>query len=206
MLNVGLTGGIACGKSTVARMLTEAGAYLIDADALVREVETPPGPVWQAIVAHFGEAILAPDGQIDRRRLGAIVFGDAAQRDALNRLVHPAIHAERRRRIAAIAADRPEAIILSDVPLLFETGLQAEFDLVLLVYLPAPAQLERLMARDSLGREEAEARLASQMPIDVKLSLADLVIRNDGTPEETRSLVAEAWGELQRREQARRQG
>jgi dephospho-CoA kinase len=204
MLNVGLTGGVACGKSTVARMLAEKGALLIDFDELAHAVEEPEGPVWREIVRHFGRDILAADGAIDRRKLGAIVFGDREKLELLNRLVHPAIFTEWQRRIAEISAAHPDAVVLSDIPLLIEAGLKPMVDLVLLVYLPPEEQIARLMARNGYHREEAERRLASQMPIEAKLSSADMVVRNDGSPEETRRAVDEVWEELQKRERCRR--
>jgi dephospho-CoA kinase len=206
MLNVGLTGGIASGKSTVAQRLVEKGAFLIDADALVHELEQPGKPVWQGIVDHFGPEILLADRSLDRRRLGAIVFADTGQRAYLNALVHPAVQKERLSRIAAIAANHPAAIILSDVPLLIETGMVAQFDIVLLVYLPQAEQIARLMTRDGFTREEAERRLASQMPIDDKLPYADIVIRNEDSQEDTRKRVDKVWEELIAREQRHRAG
>jgi dephospho-CoA kinase len=204
MLNVGLTGGIACGKSTVARMLMGKGALLIDFDEMAHAVEDPEGPVWREIVRHFGEEILAADRAIDRRKLGAVVFADREKLALLNRLVHPAIFAEWQRRMAEIRAAQPDAIVLSDIPLLVEEGLKPLVDLLLFVYLPPEEQIARLMARNGYCREEAERRLASQMPIDEKLPSADIVIRNDGSPEETRRAVDEVWEELQKRERRRR--
>lgn len=205
MLNVGLTGGIASGKSTVAKMLTAKGAELIDLDELAHSVEAPDGEVWRAIVRRFGPEILAPDRTIDRRKLGDIVFGDPQKRELLNSLVHPAVVQEWRRRLADIRRARPEAVVLSDVPLLFEAGLQPLVDLVLLVYIPPEEQLRRLMTRDGYGREEALARIAAQLPIDVKLREADLVIRNDGSVAQTRRAVDEIWEELRGRERGLRE-
>jgi dephospho-CoA kinase len=204
MLNVGLTGGIASGKSTVAQMLADKGAILIDFDELAHVVEEPEGPVWREIVDHFGRDILGADRAIDRRKLGAVVFGDREKLELLNRLVHPAVFTEWQRRIAEIRAARPDAIVLSDIPLLFEADLTSLVDLVLLVYIPPEEQIRRLMARNGYSRDEATARLASQMPIDAKLPAADIVIRNDGAPEETRRAVDEVWEELQTRERRRR--
>ena len=206
MLNVGLTGGIASGKSTVARMLAEKGALVIDLDEIAHAVQEPESPVWRAIVDHFGRAILGPDGAIDRRKLGSVVFGDREKLEILNRLVHPAVLTEWQRRIAEIRAARPDAIILSDIPLLLEAGLKPLVDLVLLVYLPPEEQIRRLMTRNGYCRDEAMSRLASQMPIDEKLPAADIVISNDGTPEETQRSVDGLWEELRRRERCRREG
>ena len=199
MLNVGLTGGIACGKSTVARMLAAKGAILIDFDDLAHAVEEPEGPVWQGIVGHFGEGILFPDRRIDRRKLGAIVFADREKREFLNRLVHPAVFAEWNRRLKEIEKTDADAIVLSDIPLLVEAGMKAMVDVVLLVYLSPEGQIRRLMARDGLTREDAERRIAAQMPIDEKVPHADIVIRNEGSVEETVRAADRAWEELLRR-------
>lgn len=202
MLNVGLTGGIASGKSTVARMFVEKGAILIDFDELAREVSLPEGAVWREIVAHFGEGILLPDRRVDRLKLGAIVFTDRKQREILNHLVHPAVFAEWQKRLTAIEEERPDAIVLSDIPLLLEAGLQAKVDLILLVYIQPEEQILRLMVRNGFTREEAQRRVASQMPIGEKVARADIVVRNAGSVEETSREVDRAWEELQRRSAA----
>ncbi len=204
MLNVGLTGGIASGKSTVARMLAEKGALVIDFDELAHDVQEPEGLVWRKIVAHFGLDILGPDRTIDRRKLGAVVFGDREKLELLNRLVHPAVFAEWQRRIAEVRATQPDAIVLSDIPLLLEAGLKPQVDLVLLVYIPPEEQINRLMSRNGYGRDEALSRLASQMPLDAKLPEADIVIRNDGSRGETQKAIDALWQELQERERRRR--
>jgi dephospho-CoA kinase len=204
MLNVGLTGGIASGKSTVARMLADEGAILIDLDALAHTVQAPGGAVWNEIVHHFGEGILNPDGTIDRRRLGEIVFADPERLALLNRLVHPAVFALWYERLAAIRWESPEAIVLSDIPLLFEVGLKPQLDLVILVYLPPEEQIRRLMARGGLSRGEAERRLLAQLPIAGKLPLADIVICNEGAVDRTRETVRGVWRELLQEERRRR--
>lgn len=204
MLNVGLTGGIASGKSTVAGMLVERGACLIDFDVLAHEAIKPEGAVWGEIVRHFGPEILCPDRQIDRRKLGERVFADREELDLLNRFVHPAVFEKWQRRLEEIRKAQPEAVVLSDIPLLIEAGLKPMVDLVLLVYLPPEEQITRLMARNGYCREEAASRLASQMPIGEKLPYADLVIHNDGSPEETRRAVDAVWRELKKRERRRR--
>ena len=206
MLNVGLTGGIACGKSTVARMLAEKGAVLIDFDELAHAVQEPEGAVWREIIRHFGEEILHEDRTIDRRKLGETVFADREKRELLNRLVHPAIFEEWQRRLAEIRVRRADAIVVSDIPLLIEAGLKGMVDLVLLVYITPEEQVRRVMARNSFSREEAERRLAAQMPIEEKLRWADIVIRNGGSPEETRRVVSEVWMELNIREKRRQEG
>ncbi len=204
MLNVGLTGGIASGKSTVARILVEKGALLIDLDELAHAAQKPEGKVWQEIVRRFGPDVLCPNGEIDRRRLGECVFADRKKLDLLNSIVHPAVFEQWRRRMDEIRKTQPEAIVLSDIPLLIEAGLKPMVDLVLLVYLSPEEQIARLMARDGYSREQAAIRIASQMPIGEKLAYADIVIRNDGSPEEARRAAAEVWGELIKRERLQR--
>jgi len=196
MLNVGLTGGIASGKSTVARMFATKGAILIDFDTLAHDVEKPDGPVWTGIVSHFGEGILRPDRKIDRRKLGDIVFADREKRELLNRLVHPAVFDEWRRRLASIGNNRADAVVLSDIPLLIEAGMKGMVDLVLLIYIPREEQIRRLMERNGLTREEAEKRIAAQMPIDEKIPEADVVIGNEGSLEETERQVDRVWKTL----------
>ena len=199
MLNVGLTGGIASGKSTVARMLVEKGAVLIDFDELTREVEEPDKPAWWEIVRHFGEAVLLPDRRIDRGKLGAIVFGDPVKRRLLNDIVHPAVFDEWRKRLTEIERRQPDAVVLSDIPLLIEAGLEKMVDVVLLIYIPPDEQIRRLMARNGLSREEAERRVSAQMPIAQKIPRADRVIRNEGSIEETAREVERIWEELRRK-------
>ena len=204
MLNVGLTGGIACGKTTVAEMLVAQGAHLIDFDALAHEVEAPDRPAWRGIVSAFGEGVLNADRTIDRLKLGAIVFQDKAKLQTLNEIVHPAVFDAWRQRMDAIVRDDPRAVILSDVPLLFEVGMAPLFDLVALVYISPAEQADRLMKRNGFTAEEARARLAAQMSIDEKVRLADVVIDNQGTVEETRRGIAAVWADFVRREEAKR--
>ncbi|MCL5807558.1 MAG: dephospho-CoA kinase [Deltaproteobacteria bacterium] len=203
MLNVGLTGGIATGKSTVARVLVEKGARLIDFDELSHTVEEPEGPVWKEIVGHFGEGILHADRTIDRRTLGDIVFADREKLNLLNRLVHPAVFQEWHRRLEAIRKVKPDAIVLSDIPLLIEAGMKPMVDLVLLVYIPPEEQIARLVARNGFSREDAAKRVAAQMPIEEKLPFADIVVRNDGLPEVTQMALSDVWTELIERERQR---
>jgi len=204
MLKVGLTGGIASGKSTVAWWLVEKGAIHIDFDALAHFVEEPDQPAWKAIVASFGRGILNDDRTISREKLGAIVFQDREKLKLLNGLVHPAVYAEWHCRLEEIGRQKPEAIVLAGVPLLFEENLQSLFDLVVLVYIPPEEQLRRLVARNGYGEEEARRRLAAQMPIADKIPLADLVVNNGGREDETRELVDRLWQDLLEREEHKR--
>jgi len=204
MLNVGLTGGIATGKSTVVRMLVKKGARVIDHDALVHTLQEPDRPVWNRIVEAFGRDILDAEGRIDRKKLGALVFGNEERRRSLEGIVHPAVLEEAQRERDRIGREDARAIVLSDIPLLLEVGMQGLFDLILLVYSPPETQIARVMKRNRMTRDEAVARLKAQMPIDEKLTYADLVVRNDGTMRDLEKRVDEVWQELLARERAKR--
>ncbi|MGP8153772.1 MAG: dephospho-CoA kinase [Smithella sp.] len=200
MLNVGLTGGIACGKSTVAKMFVNKGAHLIDFDRLAHEVQEPGKPAWQRIIDSFGKEILQPDRKIDRIKLGNIVFADKKKLGKLGKIVHPLIYREWEARLERIEKKEKHAIILSDVPLLFEGNMQYFFDLTMLVLVAPEEQISRLIKRSGVSREEAEKRLNSQMPISEKIALADIVIDNKGTIANTERKVDEIWQELLLRE------
>jgi len=192
---IGLTGSIASGKSTVTRALRELGVPVIDADAIVREVQEPGTPVLAAIAQEFGPGVIRPDGSLDRKALGAIVFRDPARRRALEAIVHPEV---RRRMLAEVERYRAEgrpAVVL-DLPILFETGWEDLVDEVWVVYVDRETQKTRLMARDGLSAEEAELRIAAQMDLEEKVARADRVIDNRGTEAETRAQVAELVKEL----------
>lgn len=204
MLNVGLTGGIACGKSTVARLFADKGAVYIDFDRLAHEAVDPSQPAWQQIADYFGSEILHPDRTIDRAKLGAIVFRDKRKRAKLNSIVHPAVFAAWCYRTQQIKETRSDAIILSDVPLLIEEEMQPLFDLIILVYISKEEQMDRLMKRNGLSRDEAMQRLESQMSIDEKLSFAQIVIKNQGPLEKTRRIVDQVWQTLLRMEREKR--
>jgi dephospho-CoA kinase len=196
MINVGLTGGIGSGKSTVLKLFETRGAVLIDFDELAHRVEEPETETWKKIVDHFGKDVLHDDGTINRAKLGAIVFGCPAERAALNAIVHPAVFEEWRRRIDEAGHTKHDAVIISDVPLLIEADMQSLFDCIILVYLPPEAQIERIMKRNGFTRREAEERLAAQMPIGDKIPLCDFVIENDGSIAETERKVDDVWNEL----------
>src|SRR5262245_54187395 len=186
---VGLTGGIASGKSAVSRQLQELGCRLGGADALAREVVAPGEPAWRAVVAEFGRDVTSAGGQLDRKRLGALVFADPVRRKALEAITHPAIMARRQAILDAWASEGFDGLVVLDIPLLIEVGAVGHVDRVVLVYAERDVQLERLVARDSFDRAEAERRVASQMPLEEKVRHADYVIDNSGTPEETAAQV-----------------
>lgn len=195
MKQIGLTGGIASGKSSVASVLRRLGCPVIDADALAREVVAPGEPALAAIVRSFGPEMLLPDGQLDRKRLGAVVFTDPARRRQLEAITHPAI-ALRRQALWRELSARGVPVICNDIPLLFEGRMQSAFDEVWVVWVERATQLRRLMARDGIGPEQAEQRLAAQLPLDEKRGLAHVVIDNSGTPEETERQVRVAYAAL----------
>ncbi|GMK39029.1 dephospho-CoA kinase [Paenibacillus sp. CCS19] len=198
-MRIGLTGGIACGKSTVSAMLTELGAHIVDADRVAREVVLPGEPALQAIVEKFGQAVLSEDGTLNRPALGSIVFGQAERLRELEAITHPAIRQRMREQMEQ--AERLEAnpIIVADIPLLLETKQQSSYEGVIVVYVPHHVQLERLMNRNGLSAEEAERRIGLQMDIEQKRSMADWVIDNSGTLEETRKQVQQLWELLRRK-------
>jgi len=192
---IGLTGGIATGKSTVARLLHARGATVIDADELAREVVRPGTAGLRAVVARFGDRILTADRELDRAALAAIVFADDAARRDLERITHPRVTELMQQRIAdAFARDAP--IVVVDVPLLFETGREDMFEATLLVHAPADLQLRRISERDGLSEADARRRLDAQLPIDGKRQRATWVIENGGDLAATERQVAAWWDEV----------
>jgi dephospho-CoA kinase len=192
MLRIGLTGGIASGKSTVSAYLRELGATVVDADLLAKEVVAPGTPGLRAVIDAFGPAYLDEGGGLRRHRLGALVFSDASARRRLNAIVHPLVR-QRMAEESARAQARGERVVILDVPLLFESRLEATVDEIWLVAVPPAVQVARLRARNGYGEDEARARLESQMPLDEKLVRAHVVIWNDGTWEATRQRVRDLW-------------
>ncbi|OGP89740.1 MAG: dephospho-CoA kinase [Deltaproteobacteria bacterium RBG_16_48_10] len=196
MLIVGLTGGIASGKSTVSNVLREEGAYLIDADQIAREIVRPHTPTWQELIKTFGEDILQKDGSIQRKKLAAIVFSNPEKRSLLNQLLHPRIREETQRRLKVIGQSDPEAIVVVDAALLVETGDYREMDRLIVVHSTEALQMERLREREGVSPEEAQRMVSAQMPLEEKLKVADFVIRNEGSLEETRRKAKEVFQEL----------
>jgi dephospho-CoA kinase len=191
---VGLTGGIASGKSSVATLLAERGAVIIDADVLAREVVAKGTPLLRRVAERFGDAVLAADGSLDRPALGRIVFADAGARHDLEALIHPAV----RQRAAQLQADAPDgAVVVHVIPLLVETGQAGSFDHVIVVDVPESTQVDRLRGRDGVDADAAAARLAAQASRAERLAAADIVIDNSGTPNDLVRQVDKAWGRLQ---------
>ncbi|MCQ1946939.1 dephospho-CoA kinase [Arthrobacter sp. zg-Y1116] len=190
MLKVGLTGGIAAGKSLAARTLVQRGAVLVDADALAREVVAPGTEGLAAVVEAFGPQVLAADGSLDRPALAAVVFGDEERRAVLNGIVHPLVRA----RAAQLAAEAPpDGILVQDIPLLVETGQAGNFDFVVVVEAPEDVRLQRMVQDRGMDPEAARARIAAQATPEQRAEAADVVLHNTGTPEELVAAVRDLW-------------
>ncbi|GAB6926619.1 dephospho-CoA kinase [Paenibacillus sp. JCM 10914] len=193
-MKIGLTGGIATGKSTVSSMLAKKGALLVDADAIAREVMLPGHPVLAEVTAHFGQDVLLEDGTLNRKKLGEIIFHQPDQRQVLNEITHPAIRREIEERMARYEAQHPQRLVVADIPLLLESRAQYPYlEQIVVVYVPREVQIGRLMERDALTRDAAEARVASQMDIEEKKQMADCVIDNSGTLTNTQLQVDKLW-------------
>jgi dephospho-CoA kinase len=193
-MRVGLTGGVGSGKSTVAARLREHGALVIDADQIAREVVEPGTPGYEAVVARFGRGVVAADGTLDRAALADIVFGDPAERDALNSIVHPLVG----ERTAQLAADAPaDAIVVHDIPLLVEGGLEKAFDTVVVVLADAELRVARLGSR-GMAADDARARIQAQATDEQRRAAADVVIDNNGTVEQLNLQVDALWERLLR--------
>ncbi len=192
-MRVGLTGGVASGKSTVAALLRELGAVVVDSDVLAREVVEPGTPGLAAVVEAFGPAVLTADGALDRPALGAVVFGDEAARRRLEAILHPLIRA----RAAELEAAAPEGtVVVHDIPLLVETGQADRFDAVLVVDVPVETQVERMVRDRGMSREDALARVAAQADREQRLAAATHVVDNTGTREDLRDRVTEVLEKL----------
>lgn len=198
MLIVGLTGGVASGKSVVSQILKEEGAYLVDADQVARELVEPRRPTYNKLIKAFGKEILQKDGSIDRRKLAVKIFSDPKQRDLLNRILHPRIKKEMDRQVKAIGQKDPKAIVVIDAPLLIETGYHREMDKVIVVTTTKAQQMERLKKRAAMDQEVAKRVIASQVPTEEKVKVADFVIRNEGSLEETEGRTKQVFRMLKR--------
>jgi dephospho-CoA kinase len=196
ILRVGLTGGIASGKTTVASLLAEHGAYVLDADRIGHDLIAPGGAAHASVVARFGPSIVEPDGTISRPRLGAIVFADGEARRALDAIVHPHILPEVGRRLAAYLETGHALVAIVDAALLVEAGMARSFDRLVVVRCVRETQIRRLMTRNGMTQAEAERRIDAQAPLDTKLAVADYVVDTDGTMRQTREQVDRLWRDL----------
>jgi dephospho-CoA kinase len=198
MVIVGLTGGVASGKTTVSQILKEEGAYVIDADRIARELVRPHAPAWKKLVKAFGTDILREDGSIDRKKLADRVFADLKQRKLLNQILHPRIRSEMNRRAKEIEEKDPEAIVVIDAPLLVELGGHHQMDRLIVVTATQTQQIDRVKKRDGISPEEALRIFSSQMSVEDKVKLADFVIRNEGSLQETKKKAREIFRELRK--------
>lgn len=204
MLQVGLTGSIASGKSHASNVFAELGAHIIDADVIAHELCIPGAPTHAKIVAAFGKGVLAPDGTIDRKALGEIIFHDAEKRQLLNSLVHPDVRAEVMRRMFALEKQGFQGIVIVDAALIVESGFHKMQDRLIVVVCEPALQLTRVMNRCGISNEEARIRIAAQLPVEEKVKLADYVIDTSGTYGNTREQIERVYRELVLLSQQRR--
>ncbi|WP_439593144.1 dephospho-CoA kinase [Microbacterium sp.] len=200
---IALTGGIASGKSTIARRLAEHGAVVVDADRIVRDVQQPGSPVLSAIADEFGSDVVAADGSLDRAALGSRVFGDPDAVARLNAIVHPAVRTESARRFAQAFSADPDAVVVYDVPLLVEARASDPWELIVVAHAPADVRARRMVELRGMTEQDAAARLASQVSDDARLAFADVVIDTAGSMEGTLAQVDELWATLPERIAAR---
>jgi len=193
---IGLTGGIASGKSAVATRLAEQGAVVIDADVLAREVVEPGTPTLARIAEEFGPEVIAADGSLDRAALGAVIFTSLEKRAALNGITHPAVGARSHELFAAAAAADPDAIVVYDVPLLVDAGRTDEFDMIVVVNASTETRVARMIAHRGMTRDEALHRINSQATDTERLAVADVVIDANGTIQETLQQADALWAKL----------
>jgi len=198
MIIAGLTGGIATGKSTVSAILKECGAIIIDADLIAHAVVKKGLEAHKRIAAHFGKQILLPDGELDRPQLGNIIFNHPAQKEMLNQIVHPFVFEEMERQIREFERKNPASVVISDIPLLIESGMHKRFSEIILVYIPEYLQMHRLMTRDKFSEKQAAARIRAQMPIEEKKRFATMIIDNSDSLENTRNQAVAVYQRLRR--------
>lgn len=198
MLIVGLTGGVASGKSVVSQVWKEEGAYLIDADRIARELVQPRAPAWKALVKAFGKEILQEDGSIHRKKLATRVFSNPVERELLNRILHPRIKREIDRRIKGIGQKGPKAIVVIDAALLVETGYYRDVDKVVVVTSTKKQQIERLRRREQMAQEMARGIIDSQISGEERIKVADIIIRNEGSRKKTERKAKEVFEELKK--------
>ena len=199
MIIAGLTGGIATGKTTVASILRSSGAVILDADIIARQVVTPGRPAWRAIRDLFGEAVLNSDRSINRTLLGELVFNNPQLRRQLEKIIHPRVREQMDVQVQQLQLTAPNAVVIQDVPLLFESRMAKGLAEIIVVYAPKVLQLQRLVQRDGLGTQAALARINAQIPIEEKCRRASIVINNSGDPAATRAQALKVYADLARR-------
>ncbi|WP_085529564.1 dephospho-CoA kinase [Kocuria massiliensis] len=194
--HLGLTGGIGSGKSTVAAMLAQRGAEIIDADAIARDLMEPGTEVFEDVIQAFGHVVLDNSGALDRAALARVVFSDESARERLNGIVHPAVRAESRKRVDAAEEDPDSFVIVQDIPLLVETGQSDSFDGVIVVEAPEAARVERLVTTRGMDPDDARSRIRAQATDEQRRAISTWVIDNSGSEEETEEQVDRLWREL----------
>jgi dephospho-CoA kinase len=199
LIIAGLTGGIASGKTTVAAILRRQGARIVDADLIARQVVAPGEPSWKAIRDFFGGAVLNDDGTINRPLLGRWVFENPGLRRELEKIVHPWVRARMNAQVDRIRQTQPRAVVVQDIPLLYESQMAGGLAEVIVVYAPAVLQLQRLVRRDGIGIPDARARIAAQLPIEEKCRRATIIINNSGGRSETMDQTVKVYADLARR-------
>ncbi len=204
MIIVGLTGGIASGKSLVAKVFKDLGAHLIDADKIVHDLLEPGQRAWEEVVKYFGATIVLPNRTIDRRKLGEIVFSDPGKREWLNRCLHPRVFEVYTTLVRHLGERQPDAIVVFDAALLIETGFHKKMDKVVVVYAEEEQQLKRLMERERFTRDQAMSRIRSQMPLGEKRRHADYIIDNTGAREDTERQANRVFSELKQQAEEKR--
>jgi dephospho-CoA kinase len=201
LIIVGLTGGIASGKTTVASIFRSQGALIVDADIIARQVVAPGEPPWRAIKDLFGEAVLNADDTINRPLLGNWVFNNPGLRRQLEKIVHPLVRARMNAQVDRIRQTAPRAVVVQDIPLLFESQMTGGLAEVIVVYAPVAHQLQRLVQRDGIGIPDAQARIMTQLPIEEKCRRATIIINNSGDPAETMDQALKVYADLAKRAQ-----
>ncbi|MFA5074208.1 MAG: dephospho-CoA kinase [Nitrospirota bacterium] len=204
MLIVGLTGGIASGKSLAAGIFKDLGAQVIDADRIAHQLLEPDEQPWKEVVEYFGESILLPDKCIDRKKLGEVIFNDPQKRLWLNSILHPRIFEAFQSQIKRLKDRQPNSIVIFDAILLIETGYHRNLDKIIVVYAEQEQQIERLTARDGFTREQALARIQSQMPLKEKRSYADYIVDNTQSREYAEQQVRKIFQQLRQEEELQR--
>lgn len=199
MIIVGLTGGIASGKSTVARFMKQAGAHIIDADLIARSVVQPGQPAWEDIRRLFGDGVFLADGTLNRSVMGELVFEDEPLRRQLEAIVHPHVQQGMDDQVRRIESRLPDAVVVKDIPLLLETGMNQGLAEIIVVYVPEAVQLQRLTRRDGLSLDQAKLRVRAQMPMEEKRALATILIDNSHTLAQTREQTLEIYAGLAHR-------
>jgi dephospho-CoA kinase len=199
LIIAGLTGGIASGKSTVASIFRSLGAQIVDADMIARQVVVPGEPPWRAIRDLFGKAVLNADGTINRSLLGQWVFNNPGLRRQLEKIVHPWVRARMNMQVDRLRQTSPHAVVIQDIPLLYESGMTEGLAEIIVVYAPRALQLRRLMQRDGIGLADARVRLRAQLPLEEKCRRATFIINNSGEPAETREQTLNVYADLMAR-------